>query len=289
MSFAYEPNRPALHGVSFVGDAALWRRWLEENRAAVEERARAAAEAGASHRPIGPPGTWDFPAAGPEAGAPSEADPERKGNPTSSFYGIDTGSRRVLFVVDISKSMEDPAVARPPTASGPKDPFASPLGNARIDVARWQLHRAVAALPKDAAFNIVVFSESYKSWQDSMVEASPAVKARAHAFIDGLKPNGVTNIADSLDEAFDLAGAGPMAVPPKGAAQGLAVDTVFLLSDGNPNRGRVSDLPVLLEDVLARNRAARLVFHAVGIGEVAGSEFLASLARRTGGLYVGFR
>ncbi len=278
----------ALHGVSFVGDAALWRRWLDENRPAVEERTAAAAASPDRDRPLGPPESWEAPAAaGREPDAPDGGG--KPGNPTSSFYGIDTTSRRVLFVVDISKSMEDPSVARPPTATGGRDEYAAPKGNARIDVAKWQLHRAVAALPKDAVFNLVVFSESYKSWQDSMVEASPAAKAKAHAFVDGLKPNGVTNIADSLDEAFDQAGAGPLAVPAKGAKGGLAVDTVFLLSDGNPNRGRLSDLPALLEDAVARARARRIVLHAVGIGEVAGSEFLRSLAERTGGRYVGFR
>ena len=278
----------ALHGVGFEGDAALWRRWLEENRASVEERTKAAAASPDRERPLGPPQSWEAPAAGGREGdGPAEDGKPR--NPTSSFYGIDTTSRRVLFVVDISKSMEEPAVARPPTVTGGKDEFASPKGNSKIEVARWQLHRAVAALPKDAIFNIVVFSESYKSWQDAMVEASPAAKAKAHAFVEGLKPNGVTNIADSLDEAFDLAGAGPLAVPPKGAKGGLAVDTVFLLSDGNPNRGRFSDLPALLEDAVARARASRLVIHAVGIGEVAGSEFLKSLAARTGGRYVGFK
>jgi hypothetical protein len=273
----------ALHGVSFVGDAALWRRWLDENRPAVEERTRAAAAGPERERPLGPPETWEAP------GAAEVAGDGKARNPTSSFYGIETTSRRVLFVVDISRSMEEPAVARPPTATGGKDDFPSPKGNAKMDVARWQLHRAVAALPKDALFNVVVFSESYKSWQDAMVETSPAAKGKAHAFIDGLKANGVTNIADSLDEAFDLAGAGPLAVPGKGAKGGQAVDTVYLLSDGNPNRGRLSDLPALLEDAVARARASRIVIHAIGIGEVAGSEFLKSLAARTGGRYVGFK
>jgi hypothetical protein len=281
----------ALHdllGVRFYGDAALWRRWLEDNGAAVAGKAKALAVSGSPDRVLGPIEGWEVPGAGSGDGSGAAGDGRPK-NPTSSFYGIDTTSRRVLFIVDISKSMEEPAVARPPTASGPKDAYAAPTGNSKIEVARWQLHRAVAALPRDAAFSILVFSESYKAWQEGMTEASPPAKARAHAFVDGLKPNGTTNIADSIDDAFDLAGAGPLATPAKGAKPGLAVDTVYLLTDGVPNRGRICDLPALLDAVLARNRSARFVFHVVGIGEVEGSEFLKSLARRTGGQYVGFK
>ena len=277
----------ALFGVRFYGDAGMWRRWLADNADAVA--AKSAAAAGARDRPLGPLDGWagNPGGAGTKEGVAPEAEEGR--NRTSSFYGIDTTSNRVLFVVDISRSMLDPSVARPPTATGGASRFASPEGGARIDVARWQLHRAVEALPEDAVFNLVVFSESYRSWKEGMTAASARNKAAAHAFIDALPPNGTTNIADSLDEAFDLAGAGPLAVPGAKDPPGLAVDTVFLLSDGNPNRGRLCDLGALLESVAARNLRARIVFHAVGIGEVAGSEFLRDLAGRTGGRYVGFK
>jgi hypothetical protein len=274
----------ALLGVRFHGDAALWRRWLEENPEALKE----AGEKHAAKRTkvLGPLASWSTP---PGSDPAREDGAAARKEATSSFYGIDTLSRRVLFVVDISRSMLDQAVARPPTATGKKERFTSPKGNAKIDVARWQLHRAIESLPEDAVFNLVVFSESYKTWRSTMTGATARNKAAAHLFIDALPPNGTTNICDPLDAAFDLAGAGPLAVPGKKAPPGLAVDTVFLLSDGNPNRGRICDLEALLEEVVERNLRTRMVVHAVGIGEVAGSSFLEGLATRTGGRYVGFR
>ena len=75
-------------------------------------------------------------------------------------------------------------------------------------------------------------------------------------------------------------------VPAK--ATELQADTIFLLSDGEPNRGRVRVLEDLLEHVTQRNARHGLVIHAIGIGEVAGRSFLKDLARRNGGRYVGF-
>ena len=272
----------ALVGVRFYGDAALAKRWWAENQAAVAEKAKALAAAGEYDKPVGAVETWDQPDVSGEGA-------EKAKGVTSSFYGIATPSRRILFVVDISFSMADPAGAKPAAPTGvSKDQYPAPAGGAKIDIARWQLHRAVAALPKDVAFDFVVFSESYKLWQPEMTEASDKGKGRAHEFIDSIKPNGTTNICDSLDKVFELV-AGPAAARGKPAREALGADTVYLMTDGNPNRGRISDGAALLESVIARNRAARLVFHTIGIGEAAGSTLLQSLAKRTGGQYVEFR
>jgi len=179
----------------------------------------------------------------------------------------------MIFVVDISRSMLDPSGAKPAAATGRKNPYKVPAGGSKLDIAKWQLHRAIHDLPKAAVFDIVVYSESYKVWAPELMQATPRNKKKAHAFVERLKGNGTTNIADSLDKAFALLGA----------------DTLYLLSDGDPNRGRIADLEALLADTTARNRIRRLVIHTVGIGEAEGSTFLKELARRTGGRYVGFR
>ena len=151
----------------------------------------------------------------------------------------------------------------------------------------WQLHRAIHDLPKGARFNLIVYCESYRVWRPDMVVAKAGEKKKAHSFVEGLNRNGTTNICDSLDRALAMAG-----VPPPLAgkdAEELAVDTIFLLSDGDPNRGRITDLADLLDDVVSRTAASRVVIHTVGIGEAAGSTFLEELALLTGGRYVGFK
>ena len=73
-------------------------------------------------------------------------------------------------------------------------------------------------LPEDAVFGIVVYSESYKAWEEDLVAANARGKKKAHAFVDGIEGNGTTNISDSLDRALDS-----------------GADTIFLLSDGAPS------------------------------------------------------
>ncbi len=272
----------ALVGVRMDGDAAPWQRWWTENQASVAARARAREAEGVYAKPLGP--VDDGPAGGEEAAK------EGKGT-TAAFYGIETKSKRIVFVIDISRSMEQPAQEKPPVVTGGsgKDPWASPRGDAKLAIAKWQLHRAVAALPADAWFDVIVYSESYRVWQPQMVEASAKGKAKAHEWVDAIVANGTTNVCDALDRAFELAGALPLPVKAKAPHPPLAADTVFLLSDGDPNRGRVTELGALGDDLVARARSARIVLHTIGIGEVAGSSFLASLAKRTGGRYVGFK
>jgi hypothetical protein len=251
-----------LTGTRLYGDVGLWQDWWRSNADAIAKKARER-----SHdKVLGPLEEWE------DDDADAGADETKRKGATSAFYGITTQSRRLVFVIDISRSMNDAADAKPAARTGRKDKYPAPRGGRKLDIAKWQLHRAIEDLPKDAVFNVVVYSESYKVWEKDLVAATPRNKRKAHQFVDRLNGNGTTNISDSLDTALER-----------------DADTVFLLSDGNPNRGRVSDLERLLEQLLRRNRRARRVVHTIGIGEAEGSSFLKELARRTGGRYVGFR
>jgi len=255
-----------LTGTRLYGDVGLWQDWWLSNADAMAKKAQELEKAGHYDKALGPLEDWE----GDDADA--DADETKRKGATSAFYGITTLSKRLVFVIDISRSMNDAAQAKPAATTGQKNKYAAPKGNRKLDIAKWQLHRAIQDLPKDAAFNVVVYSESYKVWEKELVAATPRGKKKAHKFVDQINGNGTTNIGDSLDAALDQ-----------------DADTVFLLSDGNPNRGRVSDLEKLLTQLLKRNRRARRVIHTIGIGEVEGSSFLKDLARRTGGRYVGFR
>ena len=262
----------ALVGVRLYGDVARWDAWWEQNGDDVLARAADPAEGDGLARPLGAPETWP-PEEGRDAG-----ERERRGG-TSSFYGIETESRRVLFVVDISFSMDQAAS----TPAGGGAPHGSAHGRSKLDVAREQLASALEGLPDDADVDIVVYSESYATWQGEVGRLGKHRK-KAAAFLQALCANGTTNIADALDKAFAMAGDRAT-----GDGGELVVDTIFLLSDGDPNRGRITDLGALLADVVARNARTRFVVHTVGIGEAAGSSFLKALAGRTGGRYVEFR
>ena len=264
----------ALLGVRMYADVALWQRWLQENQAKVAAQVESLTQEGAYEAPLGPPADWSRPA------APTEEGEDEKRAGTAAFYGIVSRSKRIVFVIDISRSMQDEAADKPPPLGDPHHPYAHPQGSSKMDIARWQLHRVVHDLPEDAQFTIVVYSESYKVWEAQLTRAKDKAKKAAHAFIDQLVANGTTNIGDSLEKVLALA------APAEG---GLAADSVYLLSDGDPNRGRLNVLSELLEDFVQRNLRARLVVHTIGIGEAAGSSFLKDLAAATGGQYVGLR
>ncbi|MHC4340461.1 MAG: HEAT repeat domain-containing protein [Planctomycetota bacterium] len=257
----------ALVGVRMQGDVELWRNWIAANGEKVTRRAKELTESGEYEKPLGPVRAWEARDAEEDAETP-----ERLKGRTSAFYGIRTLSNRILFIVDISRSMKDRSQSNPGTITGKRHPYARPTGETKLAIARWQLHRAVHDLPSDAHFNILVYSESYKVWQEKMTLATKGAKKKAHLFVDGLNGNGVTNICDPIEKALRF-----------------PADTIFLLSDGNPNRGRITDLNRLLDHLRKRSALRRVVYHTVGIGEVADSSFLKELARRTGGHYVGFR
>ncbi|MHC4958693.1 MAG: HEAT repeat domain-containing protein [Planctomycetota bacterium] len=253
----------ALTGTRMYGDVDLWRKWFAANGERLAKKAAELAEAGEYDKVLG----------SLEAAEIEEGDESKRKGGTSAFYGIPTQSKRMVFVVDISRSMQDQAQARPSAPSGrSKDPYPGPMGASKLAIAKWQLHRAAEGLPKDALLAVVVYSESYAAWNDKLAPATARNKKKLHKFVDALNGNGTTNIADSLDKALEL-----------------APDTIYLLSDGDPNRGRVSNLKALLDEFLARNVRARTVVHTVGIGEAAGSTFLKELAKGTGGRYVEFK
>ena len=62
-----------------------------------------------------------------------------------------------------------------------------------------------------------------------------------------------------------------------------APDTVFVLSDGNPNDGKIKRQSDILEAVREFNRFARARIHGIGTGE---SGFLEELAKQNGGTFV---
>ena len=55
----------------------------------------------------------------PADGDTEKAEPGRR----TSFYGITTTRKRIVYVVDISRSMDSPADARPTVSDGTSNPF----------------------------------------------------------------------------------------------------------------------------------------------------------------------
>jgi Mg-chelatase subunit ChlD len=88
---------------------------------------------------------------------------------------------------------------------------------------------------------------------------------------------GATNLGDALLKAFE----------------DKEVDTIFVLSDGMPNVGKLPSAEAILNEVARINAARRIVIHTINFTSSSdakevkdAAEFLKKLAEDNGGTYV---
>jgi len=137
----------------------------------------------------------------------------------------------------------------------------------RLDEARSQLTRVVAAMPEDCSCNLIVYSTIAKGVWDRLRPAKPQHKQELQKWVDGLKIGGSTNIFDALELAF----------------HDPEVDTIYLLSDGQPSSGAIVNMDALADEVRRWNHSRQIVIHCISIGEE--SPLFKRLAAESGGQY----
>lgn len=175
------------------------------------------------------------------------------GGQTVSYYDIPLVSARIAFVVDHSGSM------------GAK--VGTDRKRTRLDVAKEQLTKVVTALPKTHKVNLVLFESSITSVWKEVKKLSSGNRRELIEDIEAVKHTGGTNLYDGLEFAFD---------DPE-------VDTIYLLTDGQPSGGRFTDAADIVEQVRLMNRSRQIVIHCISIGQR--STLLQDLAALTGGTY----
>ncbi len=219
--------------------------------------------------------------AGPER---FEGAPGAKGG--TEFYGIETRSNRIVFVLDRSHSMRLPVPRKGPVTGAGVGKVA---GNTKLEVAKNQLERTIRKLAPDVKFGVIFFGGKFQAWQPApaLLAATPGNRNAAIAWFAALEPEGSTPTFTALAEALRYAkvGGGKSATDPAGA------DTIFLLSDGAPTGPGGADLllgPELDAEVarfLEANRDFKCVVHTIGVGPDHNRELMMRLARETGGTY----
>lgn len=178
----------------------------------------------------------------------------------SSFFGIRIESHRVVFIIDVSGSMEEPTRGR----------YVGDDGDPRLAVAKRELLRCLDGLDKRSLFNIITFSDRARPWSDSIQEWGTESLEQARAYIDRFTSGGSTNLWDPLRIAFD----------------DPDVDTIYVLSDGEPNTGEIYEMGRLRRAVQDLNRNRGVIIHCIAVG---GSlDVLEVLADDSGGTYVKF-
>lgn len=179
-----------------------------------------------------------------------QAKPRRR---ALTYYNIPITSHAASFLVDVSGSMRQKAG----TAREPK-----------IQAAKKALEMVLKNCDEARHFNVVPFHHSTRPWQKSLQAMDKDAKTRAVAFTRKLKAGGGTNIHAALRHAFDDG----------------KVDTIYLLSDGEPSTGEIVDPTALARAVALWNRERRIVIHTIAFGYH--SKLLKKLASDSGGSYV---
>ena len=176
----------------------------------------------------------------------------------AKFFGIKVESHRVIFVLDVSGSMMESMYGRQ----------INGRGAARIDVAKQELAQAVKNLDAGALFNIYAFSNGVARWSPEGIGANnAATRGEALTWIERLGASGGTNLYDSVREAFE----------------DKDVDTIFILSDGEPTVGDEIDPFRIRQDVAKWNKHRKVKINAIAIG--GNLEVLEWLAEDAGGTY----
>ncbi|MDA1265841.1 MAG: HEAT repeat domain-containing protein [Planctomycetota bacterium] len=179
----------------------------------------------------------------------------------TEFFGIRIESTRVIFIIDVSGSMNEPL----------RGQYVGRDGEVRMSIAKRELKDALEGLDATALYNIVTFSSGVDTWIDGVVGASEKSREDATEFVERLGAGGGTNLYEAIQTAFKDAD----------------VDTIIILSDGEPTVGPVTQPALIREDVARWNEHRGIKIHCVSVG---GSlRVLEWLAADHGGTYIKYQ
>jgi hypothetical protein len=175
------------------------------------------------------------------------------GGQTVSYYDIPMVSARVAFLIDHSGSMS----AR----------VGTDRKYTRLEAAKENLARVLQALPATHRCNLIAYETGVKPLWDELRLLDDDNREAILARVKQLAVAGGTNIFDALEKAF----ADP------------SVDTIYLLTDGEPSAGRLIAPDDIADEVRRWNLRRQVVIHCIGLG--IDSALLKRLAAESGGSY----
>ncbi len=197
----------------------------------------------------------------------------RGSNGGSTYHGLPLDGSSVMFVLDLSKSMNK-TMGKPARAA--KEGEVS-----RLTTALKELIRTLRQLPGHMRFNIVAFAGRLEPFAPEPVLATPDQIESAEAWLLDRQMNLGTRIHDALEFAFASAG--------RGVEDGYfsaTIDTMVLLTDGMPIVGAKNDPPASILRALKRwNLGSQIRIHTVGLGDGVPLQFLKKVAKAYGGQF----
>jgi len=223
----------------------------------------------------------------------------RYSDANAQFVGIPTKSKRIIFVIDISGSMETQVVEIDRFRADGKD-YAS---FQRLEIVKTELINTIENLGANVEFNILAFATDLKWWKKRLVGSNILNRNSAKKFVKGLKPlggalagfrsragisqsaleQGKTNTFGALMAALGV----PEDSSSRTYDRNLKsdVDTIYFLSDGAPTVGKVIDQDEILAEVKRVNKVRKIVLHTIAIGDFR-KTLMKALAKGNNGVYV---
>ncbi len=203
------------------------------------------------------------------------------------YHNIETLSRKMLFVIDISGSMRDKIVLPPDATAELQAEYPDRM---KMEIAKKATIDFLATVDSNVYFNIITFAGKVEMWRDSLVSGSQRTTAIKHvAKLKALEPSTggrkgggggeeqKTNTYAALMAAFGQAEA---AVPDWKAR--TKVDTIFLVTDGLPTTGEIVEVPKLIREITELNKSRGIVIHVITFDKIAHQQ-LTPLATQNGG------
>ncbi len=223
-----------LTGQRFGGHADQWAKWWKTNSAGFEFVSHPIVETVQESQAVA---RIPWPEALPE------------------FFGVPVYAKRVVFVIDRSRSMA-----------------SSVDGVTRLEEAVKNLEKAVDELDRYAFFNVYAYNSDVLPFMSQLVQAEESNKRASHSFSLRLSPDKKTASYDALY---------------MGLKADANLEAMYFLSDGEPTIGRIVEMPAIVNSITAQNALQRTSIFTLGIdARGAHEEFLRDLAKRNYGKFV---
>lgn len=208
----------------------------------------------------------------PPSSQPAKKGP-RPGDTGVAFAGIQSNSKNIAFVVDVSGSMNFGLESDGPPADGKPT---------RFEMLKKELLQAIEHLPDGGKYLLLTFSTGVNQVTPKVETMNKDSRKKVLDYVQNeMKPEGGTNIYAALKGAFDAAGMGAT-----DKYYRPAIDTIYFLTDGTPSPDtEITDPERLLAYVRERNKLGKITINVVCLGE-ADASFLRKLAEQNKGEFV---
>lgn len=175
------------------------------------------------------------------------------GTVASGFCGIPVEGTRVVFVLDLSGSMQ--------WNMDTQDKDGKKALTKRVDFAKRELIRAMDQISPNAQFNLITFNGNPKceEWKKDLVPANERNREAFKKYVEEMRADGGTNLWSGLEAALKIKSL------TLGNRYATNIDELFVLSDGAPTVGEVTDPIEILKLVGDCNKFANVRVNTIFI------------------------